>query len=339
MNELYHHGVKGMKWGVRKKYEPHPRKLAFTDKGTVVLKKGTQFQRIVTNSNSGIQKGVYTSYKISDRDLYKGVLGRMRISRDYKTTGKAVLKELSMTTKKDIRLPSMEVRLREFRKLYESDPKGVKALIEEHQKVRYNKNRSIDLNYTNHKKERSLYQKFNDALSLGLDSKNGKVIKKYYSNLSKLGYDAIPDENDIRIGTFKAQAPIIVFDTNKTVGKTKVKNLSASEIFSAYNRAMPKKTIRNIIARGNIGFEKLEANSDAKLNKYARKLAADKFALNKNYTLNNLAEDWGKHRLTSRQIRKVSDKMDSGKTHDEAVAETIALGNAAVDVILNKFGL
>lgn len=25
-NELYHHGVKGMKWGIRKKYKPHPRK-------------------------------------------------------------------------------------------------------------------------------------------------------------------------------------------------------------------------------------------------------------------------------------------------------------------------
>lgn len=25
-SELYHHGVKGMKWGVRKEYEPHPRK-------------------------------------------------------------------------------------------------------------------------------------------------------------------------------------------------------------------------------------------------------------------------------------------------------------------------
>lgn len=27
-NELYHHGVKGMKWGIRKKYKPHPRKPA-----------------------------------------------------------------------------------------------------------------------------------------------------------------------------------------------------------------------------------------------------------------------------------------------------------------------
>ncbi|WP_431021408.1 DUF7211 domain-containing protein [Enterococcus cecorum] len=22
--ELYHHGVRGMKWGIRKKYKPHP---------------------------------------------------------------------------------------------------------------------------------------------------------------------------------------------------------------------------------------------------------------------------------------------------------------------------
>lgn len=342
---LIHYGVLGMRWGVRRTPEQlghrpkNLKKLPGPEEGATVLKKGTKFQRIATGSNMDFTTGVYSSYKISDMDLYKGVLGRMRVTYMLKNEGDVKLKELSMTAKKDIRLPSMETRLEEFKKLYAQYPDDVKSLIKDHESSRYNRNNNLEFDSNNKRKTKTTYQKFNDALSLGTNSDHGRVIKKYYDNLSKLGYDAIPDENDIRLGTFKAQAPIIMFDTNQTISKIKSRNLTASEVYNAYVRSMPKKTVRGFVELGDIGFEKLKANSDSEMNKYARQLARDKYTLNKNYSLSDLASDWGSNRLSARQIRVVNDKMDEGKTHDEAVSETIALGNAAIDLILNKIGL
>lgn len=338
-NYLRHYGVLGMKWGVRRSREQLGYRDYSPQKGDVTLKKGASFQRIATNSNQGFTKGVYTSYKKADRDLYKGVLGRMRISYLQKTGQDVALKEITMKAKKDIHLPSKDVRIGQFKKLVEEDPDGVKKLIEDHEFSRYGKtNVSYDRDYIN-KNEKKAYEKFNDALALGTASENGKVIKKYYSNLQKLGYDAIPDENDIRLSTFKAEAPIIMFNTKQSIGKVETRDLSASEVFRAYTRSIGAKTVRNIFQKGNIGFEKLTPDIVSKSEEYARTLEKDKFNLNKNYTLKDLANDWGKHRLSVGQIKKASDLMDEGKTHDEAVSQTIALGNVAVNYILNKFSL
>lgn len=332
---LCHHGVKGMKWGVRKQRDP----VYVPHKGDVTIGKGTSFQRITTNSNSGYTKGVYTSYKNSDKDLYKGVLGRMRVQGLLRENGDLSIKELTMTAKKDLHIPSREVRVDEFKRLYRDDPDGVMKLINDHETSRYGHSAKSGFDVNNKIQTEDAYKKFNDALSLGLGSENGKVIQKYYSNLSKKGYDAIPDENDIRLSTFKAQAPIIMFNTNKSIGKTSVRELSASEIYSAYSRSIGRKMVRDFTRPGSIGFEKLNLDIAKDAAKYARQLEKDKFELNPNYTLNDLANDWGKNRLTTSQISRVSTKMDSGKTHDEAVKETIALGNVAVDYILDQFDL
>lgn len=333
--QLYHHGVIGMKWGHHKIQITNSPTFK-TNNGDVVLKKGTKFQRIATNSNSGFTKGVYTSYKSADKDLYKGVLGRMRVSSLLKEHGEIKLSEITMVAGKDIAIPSKETRIEEFKKLYKQNPDGVAALINEHQKTRYGRD---ETNYSENRinnKTKTEYQKFNDALSLSVNSKNGKVIQQYYDNLQKRGYDAIPDENDIKLSTFKAQAPIIMFDTKSSIGKTTQRTLSASEVYSAYNRSIGKKTVRDILYRGNIGFEKLKNDSRKSQNKYNRQLKKDKYELSNKYTIENLAKDWGKNRLTKNQIKKVSDLMDDGYNHEEAVTKVIGLGNTLTDKVMTK---
>lgn len=340
MQELYHYGVKGMKWGIRRTPEQLGYKQYHRQKGDVILKKGHNFQRITTNSNNLITKGVYTSYRSSDKDLYKGVLGRMRLSYLSQTGEPVSLKEMTMTSKEDIRLPSRKVRIDEFKKLYDSDPDGVKNLIKEHENSRYGKDYDIkDKNFSRKGSLDKLYQKFNDALAMGENSQNKQVIRQYYLNLKKLGYNAIADENDIRLSTFKANAPIIMLNSKQSIGKTITRELSASEVFSAYDRSIGKKTVRQLLLPKGIGTEKLDPDSIKKAAKHAEQLVKDKVALNPNYTLDDLAKDWGQNRLSRSQIKSVSKKMYEGKTHDEAVSEIIGFGNVYVNILLGKLNL
>lgn len=341
-NGIQHYGVKGMKWGVR-----HDKKAGANyvrRKGDITLNRGTKFQRIATSSNSGYTKGVYASYRNSDKDLYKGVLGRMRISHLLRQNENVTLTEISAYARININIPSKKTRIDEFNKLYQNDPKGVMDLINYHEKTRYGHRemRTYSPNSVarNKHKNRMLYEKFNDSLALGVDNKHGgAVIQRYYDQLQSKGYHAIPDENDIRIGKFKAKAPLIIFDTSVSIGKTKTRELTPSEIYGAYNRSIGKKMVRSTLYRNNFGIERLRP--DSKIDKTIhRKLEKnDKKLLNENYTMNDLATDWSKNGLTSRQIKRVSSYMDSGYTHDEAIKQTKKAGNKAVAKVLGYYGL
>lgn len=91
-SELYHHGIKGQKWGVRrfedksghltsagkKRYADDgkaPRRLFNLRNRDVELKKGTDLSRIQTNSNFE-NFAFYATYKKNDVDKYAGLFGK-----------------------------------------------------------------------------------------------------------------------------------------------------------------------------------------------------------------------------------------------------------------------
>jgi len=333
--ELKHYGVKGMKWGVRKERETSRRRSTLLP-GDTVLRKGTTFQRIATGSNMAYTQGVFLSYTAKDKDLYRGVLGRMRVSWLIQNEpGKVQLKQLTMTANKDIRIPSKEKRIEELEKLLKTDKEAVIALINEGETTS-RRSKGYDVNKTN-AVDNTMYERFNHSLGLGVEKH--PVIAKYYKSLKEQGYDAIPDENDIRLSTFKARAPVILFDTMDSIGDIKVKNLSAGEVFAAYNRTIGEKTVRSLLLPSGIGNERLSQDSKGVATRSERQQMQDKYSLNKDYTMTNLAQNWGVDRLTSSQIRAVSRRMDEGKTHAEATAEVINVGNKVLDIILSRKNL
>jgi hypothetical protein len=339
---LLHYGVKGMRWGVRRYQNYDGTRLHANPglrPGDMVLPKGTKFQRIATSGNMANTTGVYLAYKTGDKDLYRGMLGRARLTWMIKNEpGQVQLKQLTMTANKEIKIPSMETRMSEMRKLVTSDRDAVVGLINESREINNRSGRYNSYSLKESDINQTMYQRFNDALALGTNSTYGHVIAKYYDSLRKQGYDAIPDENDIRFSA-RAKAPVILFNTMDSIGSTKVKNLTAGEVLSAYNRTIGEAMVKRVLVRPQLARENLKANTDAELAKAFRQQQADKYSLNKSYTLDNLGTDWGINRLSSRQIRKVSELMDAGKSHAEASAEVIDLRNSAVDKVLSRYKL
>ena len=141
------------------------------------------------------------------------------------------------------------------------------------------------------------------------------------------------------MGTFKAQAPLIIFDTEKVIGKVSSRPLSAAEVYSAYARSMPK-MVRDLVSTTNqTYFQNLSPDSEKDQAKYAKRLQKDKTSLSENYTMSMLGEDWAKNRLSNRQIRNVDKYMRSGKSHDEAVELVKKFSNTLMNSILSKKGL
>lgn len=208
-SELHHHGVKGMKWGVRR-FQNKNCSLTSAGKkrysGDIIIEKGTEIHRIVpkrwVDKEKNYSGHAYASYKKEDVEQYK------KFARLFGDGDNYV--DMTFKAKDVIVSPSRKKRVDEFVKLMDSNPEARNEMIKATRNplVFMPKSRLKKLDDPN--KAKKAYEKFAYLL---VSKRN--LRDPFFKELEKQGYSMILDDADIRGNISKA--PIIVFDRKKSL--------------------------------------------------------------------------------------------------------------------------
>lgn len=254
-NELYHYGVKGMKWGVRKKTIPPNDKnkrtkmdeerkkrikrniaIGVTVTGAIIAAIGCMYVHKklnkpihIANLNYGKEIDIN---KLSDIDTVLNKKTRLqRISsksiEDYSKIGRMYVS----FDKKDNRIYKEEMPkfIKEWNKkrIIEGSDAYVHSIkVKNDIKVASKKKvAEVYLKTTGRKKiDHGEYYTFMEKLS----DYNKPEVKKFFNEIEKMGYNAIVDENDA--GNF-TRSPLILINPEKNIESSKKHKLRSVEKF------------------------------------------------------------------------------------------------------------
>lgn len=224
MTYLAHYGVKGMKWGVRKKYYK-----SYMDKD-FSINKGESLQNISNRKYdpSKFKGGVYTARTAKDKATYKSWYA------DYLSDKPVYVNDLKVTD--NIRVPSQRKAVELFVQTLQSDPKRMNRSLNKAIKDQSLLGFGVGNKYVREARksgskwlETKGYLKMNEAL---VSKKGNEFKKRYYKTLMDNGYDALLDVNDIQSGQYNSEQPLIIINQNKLSGQTK--KLMRKDINAAY---------------------------------------------------------------------------------------------------------
>jgi hypothetical protein len=255
--ELYHHGIKGQKWGVRrfqnkdgsltpagkKRYDEYGMRYGIKaeyDKSKmdkdVILKKGTHIQNISSDGARDVSndRPIYGAHTKHDKDAYGGRFAKAVDTR----YGIAIKNDLVLL--KDVKIASQKQAVETFMEMYDKDPKGVAESIGRAHAEMYVLQNNMPSVYREMVASRIAnaymvkgenwvkskgYVVFNESM---VSVKESEARNKYYDLLIKKGYGAIRDINDINDGY--ADDPVIFINAKSTMKNVKHRELTIAEM-------------------------------------------------------------------------------------------------------------
>lgn len=251
MNELYHYGVKGQKWGIRR-YQNQDGTLTELGKRRAKgarmksdlvreqlgidipkskfklniqddtskdynISKGSKVTHVTPNDFKSLRDGqdLYVSATQTDKDIYKSFLTLMM---RHKGFGKDTpIKEVEFSLKQDLKSPSNSRQKEIFKSVYDSN----KTLFDS----------EMEKYYSGHKRPADTY----DAFIKSLDGR-GESKKKFYDAMKQAGYNAVLDQHDVTDSWMTAKRPLIIMDAINMFGDMKVTDISDDEIKKSLKR-------------------------------------------------------------------------------------------------------
>ena len=238
-NELYHYGVKGMKWGVRNEDETSAKKqkgLSSTQKALIAIG-GTAAVGLTA-------LGIYKYGKYSADTVIKAGESIQRIGKSAtELHDEFYASDNDHDNKRyEALLPNhLENNLgatESFKKKYTVD-KNIKVASDKNAKAVYKqliKEGKIKQPYSN-------YDKFNQALVSRSDD-----AKEFYKRLQELGYGAVGDVNDRKYSGYNTKSPLIFFgDSKNNVTLSAVTKISNDEtkFFKELGKAQLEGAVKN----------------------------------------------------------------------------------------------